>query len=154
MSKITERIQEAERNDVFISDVLKNESDIRGIYGIFSLKNDEKTCLYIGRAHNIINRFFDYNGHIAGYLRNNGKDNKLISRLINDSRNKKCTIFIDMLEKVEYQGDDYYRDMQRLVYAEYKWIEKYQRQGECLNQLPEGNWIKKEYWVNNYKKND
>lgn len=156
MGKINERIKEAEKHGIFISDTLRDrlkvKDDIRGIYGIFSRKNDEETCLYIGRAYSIVDRCFSYNGHITEYMHNNDEDGKLISKLINNSRKKNHIILIELIEEVEFQGDNYNRDMQRLVYAEYKNIEEYQEKGQCLNQLPEGNWIEKDKWEELHKK--
>ena len=45
-----------------------------------------------------------------------------------------------------YEFDNYYRDMQRLAYEEYKVIEEYQNKNQALHQLPEGNWIKLNRW--------
>lgn len=152
MSKIIERIKEAEKHGIYITDALKVKEDIRGIYGIFSLTNDNKTCLYIGRSYNVVDRLFDGNGHITRYMYNNNKDGSLISNLINEAKERNHIIQIDLIKKVKYQGDNYYRDMHRLVYEEYKSIERYQEKGECLYQLPEGKWMSKEKWDKEVKK--
>ncbi|MFV0342055.1 MAG: hypothetical protein ACK5JH_04075 [Anaerocolumna sp.] len=38
-------------------------------------------------------------------------------------------------------GDNYFRDMQRLTYVEYRLIAECQEKRECLRQLSEGTWI-------------
>ena len=60
-------------------------------------------------------------------------------------------IVIEVLEEVPYnKGDcsieDYNRDMQRLASAEYKYIDFYQNNGECLWQLPEGKHLSYKEW--------
>lgn len=152
MSKIIERIKEAEKHGIYITDALKVTGDIRGIYGIFSLINDKKTCLYIGRSYNVLDRLFGSSGHISKYIYNNCKGKNLISKLINDAKQGNCNILIDLIKEVKYKGDNYYRDMHRLVYEEYKSIEDYQKKGECLYQLPEGKWMSKEKWEKEVKK--
>lgn len=47
-------------------------------------------------------------------------------------------ICIEVLEDVEYVFDNYYKDMQRLASREIYYIDKYQADDQCLEQLPEG----------------
>lgn len=68
---------------------------------------------------------------------------KLIQEALEDGA---IEVGIEVLEEVAYKWDNYYRDLQRLAYAEISWIEKYQRKGEALNQPPEGRWIRKDTW--------
>ncbi|WP_097014308.1 hypothetical protein [Anaerocolumna aminovalerica] len=149
MSKIIEEIQKAKDNSITVPKELNNRDVIRGIYGIFSQKNDEKICLYIGRSYSIADRLFGSAGHITMY--NNDNYEKLVPKLILDSINNGCCITIEILEVVEYEGDNYYRDMQRLAYAEIRLIEEYQEKNECLKQLPEGTWISEDNWNKRYK---
>ncbi len=149
MSKIKDEIQKAKDNRITVSKELYNGDVIRGIYGIFSEKDDEKICLYIGRSYNISYRLFGSDGHITMY--NNDNYEKLVPKLILDSINNGCCITLEILEVVEYKGDNYYRDMQRLAYAEIRLIEEYQERKECLWQLPEGTWISEDNWNKRYK---
>lgn len=149
MSKIIEEIQKANDNRIIVPKELNNQDVIRGVYGIFSEKDDKKICLYIGRSYSIANRLFGSYGHITMY--NNNNYEKLVPKLILDNINIGCCIAIEILEVVEYKGDNYYRDMQRLAYAEIRLIEEYQQRKECLWQLPEGTWISEDNWNKRYK---
>lgn len=149
MSKIIEEIRKAKDNNIIIPKELNSSDAIRGIYGIFSKKDDEKICLYIGRSYSIVDRLLGSSGHITMY--NNDNYEKLVPKLILDSINNGCCITIEILEVVEYKGDNYYRDMQRLAYAEIRLIEEYQEKKECLKQLPEGTWISKDKWNKRYE---
>lgn len=149
MSKIIEEIQKAKDNSITVPKEFNNRDVIRGIYGIFSEKDDEKICLYIGRSYSIADRLFGSGGHITMY--NNDNYEKLVPKLILDSINNGCCISIEVLEVVKYKGDNYYRDMQRLAYAEIRLIEEYQEKKECLRQLPEGTWISEDNWNKRYK---
>ena len=48
--------------------------------------------------------------------------------------------------KVKCQYDDYYKDMQRLVFAEYYHISRYQELNQCLEQLPDGSNMDEKVW--------
>lgn len=69
---------------------------------------------------------------------------KIVESLIKDKKRVK----IKVIKEVPYEFDNYYRDMQRLAYEEYKVIEEYQNKNQALHQLPEGNWIKLNRWEN------
>ncbi len=150
MSKIIEEVQKAKNSRINVPEEINNRDVIRGVYGIFSEKNDEKICLYIGRSYNIADRLFGSGGHISTF--NNNNYEKLVPKLMLDSINNGYCITIEILEVVEYKGDNYYRDMQRLAYAEIRLIEEYQGKEECLKQLPEGTWISEANWNILYKK--
>ena len=71
---------------------------------------------------------------------------KIVENLIKDILKDKKQVKIKVIKEVSYEFDNYYRDMQRLVYEEYKVIEEYQNKNQVLHQLPEGNWIKLNRW--------
>lgn len=48
MCKVFDEIQKANRNNITDSKEINHRDDIRGVYGIFSVKDDEKIYLYIG----------------------------------------------------------------------------------------------------------
>lgn len=127
-------------------DPLIIEKNVRGVYGIFSNEEEKEICHYIGRAENIRRRFFDYNGHLCHYFWNKDDNNKIVGRLINQILENGKIVKIKVIKEVPYIFDNYFRDMQRLAYEEYTIIEEFQKKKEALNQLPEGNWIKKEEW--------
>ena len=125
--------------------------NIRGVYGIFSCDVDNKNenCYYIGRAADIRSRFFDAGGHLHNFIwSKSGKEitMKLVEKLIKDILKDKKQVEIKVIKEVPYEFDNYYRDMQRLAYEEYKVIEEYQNKNQALHQLPEGNWIKLNRW--------
>lgn len=63
-----------------------------------------------------------------------------------------AVIEIKVLEEVKCQYDDYYKDMQRLAFAEYYHISKYQELNQCLEQLPDGRNMDKDVWEDEYEK--
>ena len=71
---------------------------------------------------------------------------KIAEKIIKDILKNKKHVAIRVIKEVPYKFDNYYRDMQRLAYEEYKVIEEYQVKNEALHQLPEGNWIKPCKW--------
>lgn len=150
MSRIADEIQRAKNNKIIVPDELNDHDVIRGVYGIFSEKEDESTCLYIGRTYSIADRLFASGGHISMF--NSGQYENLVPKMVYENIKKGYHIIIKVLKVVEFKGDNYYRDMQRLAYAEMELIEKYQQAGQCLWQLPEGTWISEEKWNKRYKK--
>lgn len=124
-------------------------SNIRGVYGIFSCDKN-KHCHYIGRAADIRSRFFDVGGHFNNFILGNTSNKqmsmKITENIIKDILKGGKLVKIEVIKEVPYQFDNYYRDMQRLAYEEYKIIEEYQVKNEALHQLPEGNWIKPCKW--------
>ena len=126
-------------------------SNIRGVYGIFSCDVDNKNenCYYIGRAADIRSRFFDAGGHFHNFIWSKSDKEitmKIVENLIKEILKDKKQVKIKVITEVPYEFDNYYRDMQRLAYEEYKVIEEYQNKNQALHQLPEGNWIKLNRW--------
>lgn len=150
--RIETEVSKAIKNGIVVSEYfLDSRNVIRGVYGLFCEKKNDKYCFYIGRSFDISTRLFGFYGHVTMF--NNHDCEKIVPKLIQERINEGWKISIKILAFVEYEGDNYYRDMQRLAFAEYKLIEEYQEKGECLYQLPEGTWIKEENWNTNYRKN-
>lgn len=151
-TRIEAEVSRAIKNGIDVSEYfLDSKNIIRGVYGLFCKKENEKYCFYIGRSYDISARVFGYEGHITMYNSHNYE--KSVPKMIHEKINDGWKISIHILAFVKYEGDNYYRDMQRLAFAEYKLIEEHQEKGECLYQLPEGTWITEENWNNNYRKN-
>lgn len=109
---------------------------VRGIYQFYVQKeNSDKHCFYVGRAVDISKRVYE---HIA-------TPGDIVFELIQQYQKEGNTIIVE-IELLPYKGDNYYRDMQRLAYAELECIERHQKFGDCLNQLPEGRWISITKW--------
>lgn len=135
---------------ILIDDCITRDN-IRGVYGIFSCdeNNQNEYCYYIGRAANIRSRFFDAGGHFHNFIWSISDKEitiKIVENLIKDILKDKKQVKIKVIKEVPYEFDNYYRDMQRLAYEEYKVIEEYQNKNQALHQLPEGNWIKLNRW--------
>jgi len=71
---------------------------------------------------------------------------KQVTKFIQENLERKNKIIIIVLKEVKYKGDNYYKDMQRLASAENMLIDEYQKQDECIQQLPEGRWLKLGTW--------
>lgn len=118
----------------------KCKSD-RGIYGIFVCKDGESRCHYVGKSEAIKNRAKRHEEKIKN------KDLKHIQSLkkaFNDEQ--EATILIKLLKEVPYRFDNYYKDAQRLASAENRWIDKFQKMEQCLEQVPEGKRPSEEKW--------
>lgn len=137
---------------VIEKEILDLENPIRGIYGIFIREKEDVYCAYVGRANNIYHRFFSSSGNNPGHLfklkRGDYKNEKMKQALEKED----AIIEIKVLEEVKCQYDDYYKDMQRLAFAEYYHISKYQELNQCLEQLPDGRNMDKNAWKVEWKK--
>lgn len=123
---------------VIAKEILDWKNPIRGIYGIFIREKDNIYCAYVGRANNIYLRFFSSSGEEPGHLVKINKDTCKNKKIAQALKNEAAIIEIKVLEKIKCQYDDYYKDMQRLAFAEYYHISKYQELNQCLEQLPDG----------------
>lgn len=134
------------RNITIPSEIL--EKDIVGVYKFFAILEDEKVCFYIGKSTNIRERLLSSNGHIHLFFKDS---DKLVPSEIKNYLNEKYKIVVEII-KVNYYDTEFTRASHRLALVELAEIVKYQSQGQCLKQLPEGvsdNEFK--YWENNYK---
>lgn len=134
------------RNITIPSEIL--EKDIVGVYKFFAILEDEKICFYIGKSTNIRERLLSSNGHIHLFFKDS---DKLVPSEIKNYLNEKYKIVVEII-KVNYYDTEFTRASHRLALVELAEIVKYQSQGQCLKQLPEGvsdNEFK--YWENNYK---
>ncbi len=111
----------------------------RGIYGIFIIKDDSEVCAYVGKSEQVQCRVETH----KAYIENGSHAVDSLNKAYNDSNAK---IKITVLEKVPYEFDNYYKDAQRLASAENRWIDKYQEENQCLEQVPEGKRPSKEKW--------
>lgn len=148
---IDEKIKLAREKGILIPEEVK-ENNIVCIYGLFAVNQEYKRCFYIGKTTNLRGRLLSSGGHVHNYL--NGYVSKLVPKYINLHINNGDEVHIEILEEIDYFDESFSRAAHRLAYSELKYIVMYQKNGECLNQLPEGigsNEFK--YWESNYKKN-
>ena len=76
------------------------------------------------------------NGHIHRYL--NNYVTNLVPKLIDQHLQAGYRIEVRILEEIDYQDSSFSRAAHRLAFAELKWIVNMQKDGLCLEQLPEG----------------
>ncbi|OOM09431.1 hypothetical protein [Clostridium saccharobutylicum] len=133
------------KENIFIDEkILDWHNIVRGIYGIFiKCIGENKKCVYVGRSISIYDRMFNSeNGHIAKMK----EKEHFISELNKASEDSQIKVFIEILEEVDFEFDDYHKDMQRLASAENYYIDRYQSRNQSLNQVPEGTKMTKEEW--------
>ncbi|ASW44510.1 hypothetical protein BEN51_10580 [Clostridium isatidis] len=140
-----------EKVNIFIDNRIEDVNNpIMGVYGIFVENELEKNkkCVYVGRSESIYDRMFSSNGHVSMM-----KNRKHFISILNEAReNEKIKVFIEVLEEVHFEFDNYFKDMQRLASAENYHINKYQSMNQCLHQVPEGTKISEDAWENMKKK--
>lgn len=136
------------KTNIFIDERIKDTNrPVRGIYGIFikdeNKRDENKSCVYVGRSKSIYGRMFTSdNGHVAMM-----KDRRHFIQELNEaSDHENIKVFIEILEEVPYEFDNYYKDIQRLASAENYHINKYQSINQCLNQVPEGATTTEDEW--------
>lgn len=143
-----EKFEAAKQKGIYIPEKLLADKNIVGVYEIFA-KNDkgEKICLYVGRTTNAKQRLLA--GHIHEFLKGNFE--QLVPKLIQDFLNIGCTIGIKIIE-VDYRSTNFAIAATKLAQLEINEIAKFQANGQCLNQVPEGTGQGKRFWEENYKK--
>lgn len=146
-----EKISLAKDNNIIIPSNLADKENIVGVYKIFGRKNGRRTCLYIGKSTNIAYRLLGSGGgHIYMYLNHNLS--KLVPCIIDKYIKDGYIIEIEIIE-VEYNDTSFSRAAHRLALAEISEIVKYQKEGQCLDQMPEGVGMNEDkFWEENYKK--
>lgn len=150
--KYCEKIKQARKRKIFIPPEIVSSEDIVGVYKIFAKKNDEYICLYIGKSTNIASRLLGSSGHIYMYLKNNLTN--LVPQLIKKYLNSGYEIEIKII-KIDYSDIHFSRAAHRLACAEINEIVKYQNDGQCLEQLPEGVGDReKKFWAKKYRKDN
>lgn len=144
--------EEMENKIVIAKEILDWENPIRGIYGIFIREKEDIYCAYVGRANNIYRRFFSSSGENPGHLAKIKDGNCTNEKVKQALENKAAIIEIKVLEEVKCQYDVYHKDMQRLAFAEYYHISKYQELNQCLEQLPDGSNMNQKVWEAEFEK--
>lgn len=146
-----QKIEKAREKGIYLPDDLSGKENIVGIYKFFRIKENEEYCFYIGKSTSIAFRLLGAsNGHIYMYLNNDFS--KIVPLKINEYLNKGYKIKVDIL-KIDYYDTSFSRAAHRLALAELKEIVKYQKQGQCEFQTPEGvGTYEEKFWEENYKK--
>lgn len=130
------RINRAKELKIIIPEELNPQSRIRGVYCFVAVKQDQKIPFYIGKSNNIFLRMFQGgSSHLNDYLR--GVRRTEVHRQIEKYIENGYHIEIRILKKVEYTGDTFAQDANRLALVELKELVEYQDKGFCLEQLSE-----------------
>lgn len=140
-NEFMKRIENAKSNNIFVQKEINPDSHIRGVYGFFAIRDKEEIPFYIGKSLNIFSRLFT--GHIYNYLR--GVRNTDVQQRMENFLGKGYTVEVRILKRVEYKGDSFIQDANRLALAELEEILKQQDNGYCktTDQISEA--VKKEY---------
>lgn len=135
------RISNAKSHKIFVEDGIKLNSCIRGVYGFFAKKENEEIPFYIGKSNNIFTRMFC--GHIYDYLRGVRKTD--VQKNIESFLSKGYEIHVKILKVVEYKGDSFIQDANRLALAELNEIVNQQNRGFCITEDQLSEAVKKRY---------
>ena len=140
--EFSKRIKKANELGIKIPRELTPKSCVRGVYGFFAVKNmNEEIPFYIGKSNNIFLRMFGKSSHLNDYLRDVRKTevHRSIEKFLQDGYH----IEIRILKKVEYTGEHFESDANKLAFAELKELVECQDKGFCLKQLSEA--VKEKY---------
>lgn len=139
---------------ILLDEINVLEVQTRGIYGFFILDNEKSKCVYIGKAIDIKSRVMEHLTQLKWLEKQVlSTEPALHIKMLNEALQRGKQINVKVLEKVIYEYEEYARDLHHLAYVEYSYIEKYQTEGECLYQFPEGAFNMKEYdsWLEKKK---
>lgn len=141
---LEKRVSDAKNNKIFVDDKINIDSCVRGVYCFFAVNKEEEIPFYVGKSNNIFDRMF--NGHIYNYLRGVRKTD--VQKNIEMYLNNKCEVHVKILREVEYKGDSFILDANRLALAEIEEIVKQQNKGYCLTEDQLSEAVKTEYEEN------
>jgi hypothetical protein len=146
-----EKIEKAKKSGIDVPKKLIEEKNIVGIYEFFRIKKGEKDhCFYIGKSTDMAYRLLgSSSGHIYMYLQDNYS--KLVPSKIKEYIEDGYRIEVKIIE-INYHDKSFTNAAHRLALEELKEIVKYQSQGQCKFQTPEGvGMYEKKFWEENYK---
>ena len=145
-----EKIEKARKKGIEIPDNILEENFV-GLYKFFRTKdNEEAYCFYIGKSTNIAHRLLDSSrGHIYMYLNNNLT--YIVPKEIDKYLQEGYRVKVEIIE-INYYDKEFTYAAHRLALAELSEIVKYQEQGQCKLQVPEGvGKYEEEFWNGKYK---
>ena len=128
-NEFLKRMEAAKSNNIIVPEKMTLSSEIRGVYGFFAIKGDEEVLFYIGKSNNIFNRMFS-GGHIYHYLRGVRKTD--VQKRMAYYLENGYKIEVRILKEVEYVGDSFIQDANRLALAELEEIVNQQSKGFCI----------------------
>ena len=128
--ELLERISNAKSRNIIVEERIELVRCIRGVYGYNKIKEKEEIPFYIGKSNDIFTRIFG--GHIYDYLRGVRKTG--VQKNIESFLSKGYEINVRILKVVEYKGDSFIQDANRLALAELNEIVNQQNNGFCITE--------------------
>ena len=128
--ELLERISNDKSRNINVEESIEIDSCNRGVYGFFAIKENEEIPFYIGKSNDIFTRMFG--GHIYDYLRGVRKTG--VQKNIESFLSKGYEINVRILKVVEYKGDSFIQDANRLALAELNEIVNQQNNGFCITE--------------------
>lgn len=122
------RIEKAKDKNIFVQKEIGINSHVRGVYCFYAKRENEEIPFYIGKSNNIFMRMFT--GHIYNYLR--GVRNTDVQKRMENYLDNNYSIEVRVLKRVDYVGDSFIQDANRLALAELEEIVKQQNKGLCI----------------------
>ncbi len=141
LKEFNKRLNEIKQLDIYVPKEMTPKSKIRGVYGFFVKVDENYICFYIGKSNDIFLRMLGKNSHLNDYLRGVRETDvhKKIEKYLNDGYG----IEVRILREIDYIGDSFEKDANRLALAELQELVNYQDMGGCQKQLSEA--VKEKY---------
>lgn len=153
LKEFNKRLNKIKQLGIYVPKEMTPKSKIRGVYGFFVKVDENYICFYIGKSNDIFLRMLGKNSHLNDYLRGVRKTDvhKKIEKYLNDG----YEIEIRILQKIDYIGDSFEKDANRLALAELQELVNYQDMDGCQKQLSEA--VKEKYerieWESTHQSN-
>lgn len=122
------RVNNAKEQNIFVEDDINIDNQVRGIYCFFAKKDEEEIPFYVGKSNNIFFRMF--NGHVYHYLR--GVRSTDVQKHMEEYLKEDYEVEVRILRRIDYIGDGFIQDANRLALAELEEIVKMQNKGYCI----------------------
>lgn len=126
---------------ITLDEKITYEKKLRGIYGFFAVDPDgSESCFYIGKSYDIFDRLIGRSGgHLTDYLRIADPMKKTeVHKNIDMFRKAGYDIKVKVLRTVPYvHSEPFAVNANRLCMAELEELVKYQKKGECPEELSE-----------------
>lgn len=127
--------------NITLDEKITYEKKLRGIYGFFAVDPDgSESCFYIGKSYDIFDRLIGRSGgHLTDYLRiADSKKKTEVHKNIDMFRKAGYDIKVKVLRTVPYvHSEPFAVNANRLCMAELEELVKYQKEGECPEELSE-----------------
>lgn len=127
--------------NITLDEKITYEKKLRGIYGFFAVDPDgSESCFYIGKSYDIFDRLIGRSGgHLTDYIRITDPMKKTeVHKNIDMFRKAGYDIKVKVLKTVPYvHSEPFAVNANRLCLAELEELVRYQKKGECPEELSE-----------------